>query len=113
MIAFVTKKGCNTGGRGGSIVVSEFGKGKDSGPVILLVVAEDSEVLFQSLVKAFGLTIAFRVITRGEVNLHIQGNSQGMEEVGSELRAPITSNMCGNSVFAENMNNKEFSEFGC
>ena len=75
MIAFVTEKGCNTGGRGGSIVVSEFGKGKDFGPVVLLVVAEDSEVLLQNLVKAFGLTIAFRVITRGEMNLYVQGNS--------------------------------------
>ena len=75
MIAFVTEKGCNTGGRGGSVVVSEFGKGKDFGPVVLLVVAEDLEVLFQSLVEVFGLTIAFRVITRGEVNLHVQGNS--------------------------------------
>ena len=44
-MAFVTKKGSNTGGRGGSIVVSECGKGKDFGPVILLIVAEDSEVL--------------------------------------------------------------------
>ena len=75
MIAFVTEKGCNTSGRGGSVVVSEFSKGKDFGPVVLLVVAEDSEVLFQSLVEAFGLTITFRVITRGEVNLHVQGNS--------------------------------------
>src|ERR1700678_547447 len=33
-------------------------------PVILLIVAEDSEVLFQSLVCTFGLTITFRVITR-------------------------------------------------
>ena len=75
MIAFVTKKGCNTGGRGGSIVVSEFSKGKDFGPVILLVVAEDSEVLFQSLVEVFGLTLTFWVVTRGEMNFHIQGNS--------------------------------------
>ena len=75
MIAFVTEKGCNTSGGGGSIIVSEFGKGKDLGPVILLVVTEDSEVLFQSLVKAFGLTIALWVVTRGEVNLYVQGNS--------------------------------------
>src|ERR1700678_95066 len=33
-------------------------------PVILLIVAEDSEVLFQSLVCTFGLTITFRVLTR-------------------------------------------------
>ena len=74
-IGVIAFKGCNTGGRGGSIVVSEFGKGKDFGPVVLLIVAEDSEVLFQSLVKAFSLTMAFWVVTRSEVNLHVQGNS--------------------------------------
>ena len=44
---------------------------KNLKPVILLVVAEDLEVLFQSLIEAFGLTVTFWVVTRGEMNLHV------------------------------------------
>ena len=37
------------------------------GPVVLLVIAVDSEVLFQRLVSTFGLSITLKVVTRGDV----------------------------------------------
>ena len=46
VITFIAKKGCNTGGSAQRIVVSEFSKRDDIRPVILLIIAEDSDVLF-------------------------------------------------------------------
>ena len=42
-------------------------------PVVLLVITVDAEVLLQGLVGLVGLTIAFWVITRGEVKSHAEG----------------------------------------
>ena len=55
------------------------------GPVVLLVIAVDSEILFQSLVSAFGLSIALRVVTRGEVQFHVQDFSEEMEKGQDKL----------------------------
>ena len=41
------------------------------GPVALLVVAIDSEVLFKSLISVFCLSIALRVVTSSEVKFHV------------------------------------------
>jgi len=46
--------------------------------IILLVVAIDSEVLFQSLISPLGLSITFRMISRSEVELHAQWGSKGL-----------------------------------
>ena len=35
------------------VVVSEFSKGKDFRPIVLLVVAENAKVLLQSLIEMF------------------------------------------------------------
>jgi hypothetical protein len=106
VIAFVGKEwGCSRR-CAWSIVVSEFSEGKERGPVILLVVAENPEVLLEGLIKSFSLTVSFRVITRSEVNLHVQSFSEGSEEVGNKLGAPITSDMGGNSVFGEDVDDE-------
>ena len=55
-----------------SVIVGEFGKGKKFGPIILLVVAVHTDVLFQCLVSAFGLSIAFWMISQGKVKFHIE-----------------------------------------
>ena len=73
VITFVGEKQRNSGRSCGSIVVSELTKREEAGPVVLLVVAEDMKVLLEGLIKPFGLSFAFWVITRCEVNLHVQG----------------------------------------
>ena len=73
LITFVGEDWGNSSGSHGSIIVSEFTEREETGPVVLLVVAEDPKVLFKSLIEPFGLSIAFQVITRGEVDLHVQG----------------------------------------
>jgi hypothetical protein len=62
VVSFVGKEG-RSDGCTQSIVVSEFSEGKEQRPVVLLVVAEYTEVLFKCLIESFSLSISFRIIT--------------------------------------------------
>ncbi len=94
MIAFVRKEGRESGGGVWSIVVCELHEWQEFGLVVLLVVAAvDTEVLFQGLVDTFGLSIAFRMISGGEVKVHIESFAEGTEEeceTNSEPRSEVT-----------------------
>ena len=46
MVALVGKEGCDSGGSTGCIVVGELGGWKELIPIVLLVIAVDSDVLF-------------------------------------------------------------------
>ena len=46
------------------VVITKSGKWKPLHPIILVVVDEDSEVLFQFLIKAFRLTICLGMVGR-------------------------------------------------
>jgi len=50
--------------------------------------------------------ITFGMIIRGEVELHIQGCSDGSEEVGYKLGAMVGGDMRQNTVFGEYVHNK-------
>ena len=73
VVAFVGKKWRNSSRSCRSIVVSKLTKREKAGPVVLLVVAEDLKIFLNGLIEPFGLSIAFQVITRCEVNLYVQG----------------------------------------
>ena len=62
-------------------------------PLTLLVVAVYSEILFQCLVGAFGLSITFRVISRSEVKSHVESFSERSEEVQDKLRSAVGCDM--------------------
>lgn len=49
------------GGTGDFVVVAEFGKGQEVEPVVLLIVAISSEVLFKNSIDPFCLTVCLRV----------------------------------------------------
>ena len=106
VVTFVGKERRGTGRCARSIVVSEFSEGKERRPVVLLVIAEYAEVLFEGLVESFSLSISFRMIARGEVNLHIQRLSEGSEEAGDKLGSAVTCNMRWDSVFGEYVDNE-------
>jgi len=76
MVAFVGKERRDTSGSTQSIVISEFRKREEVSPVVLLVVAIDAEVLFQSLVSMLSLTITFRMVTRGKVPSDVESLSE-------------------------------------
>src|SRR5882724_5374556 len=102
-ITLVGKEGCDASSGTWSIVVSKLSQWKEFGPIILLVVAIDSEVLFQSLISLFGLSITFGVISRSEVKLHVQCSSKGPEEVQYEFRAAIGSDVARDTVLGKDV----------
>jgi hypothetical protein len=106
VVSFVGKEGRSAGGCTRSIVVSEFSEGKEWRPVVLLVVAEYMEVLFECLIESFSLSVSFRMIARGEVNLHVQRLSEGSEEVGNKLGSTVTSDMRRDSMLGEYMDDE-------
>jgi len=106
MVTFVSKEGCNTSSGAQSIIVSEFCQREEFRPIVLLIVAIDLNVLFQGLICSFSLSVGFGVITRGEMELHIQSYSKRLEEVGYKLGALVGSNVRPNTMFKEYMYNK-------
>ena len=87
MVTLVSKEGCDAGSGAGGVVVCELHEGQKAGPVVLLVIAVYPEVLFKGLISALSLPITFRMIARCEVQLHVKGHAQGLEEVQDELCA--------------------------
>ena len=97
----------NSGSRTWSVVVSKLREREQREPVVLLIVAVDLDVLFQGLVSVLGLTITFRMVPRGKVQLHVQGRAKRSEEVQDELRTPITSYMGRDPVLREDVDDEE------
>ena len=50
------------------------------------------------------------MISRGEVEFHVQGFTQGLKEVGDELQTSIGGDVRWNSMFWEHMEDKKLSE---
>ena len=71
VIAFVDIEREDTSGSVQSVVVCEFCERKERTPIILLKVNVRLEVLFESLINLFSLSISFGMITGGEVNTHV------------------------------------------
>ena len=76
MIPLVGIERGNGGSRTRSIVVSKLRKREQCEPVVLLIVAVDPDVLFQGLGSALGLTVTFRMVPLGKVQLHVQGHAK-------------------------------------
>jgi len=93
VISLVGEEWRYSGGSTRSIVVCKLREWEKSLPIVLLVVAVNLEVLFQCLVGAFGLSIAFRVVSRGEVKLHVESFSKRPKEVRDELRSTVEGDM--------------------
>jgi len=68
-----------------------------------LVVAIDLEILFQSLIGSFSLSITFRMISRSEVKLHVQCSSEVPEEVGYKFCTVIESDVARNTMLGKDM----------
>ena len=106
MVTFVSEERGNTSRGARSIIVSELRQREEFGPVVLLIIAIDSNVLFQGLICSFSLSVGFGVITGGEMELHIQSCSERSEEVGYELGASVGGNVRRNTMFRKNMHNE-------
>jgi len=69
------------GGRMNLVVVLEFCKWQEPHPIILFLVGEESEILFQFLVDPFRLSISMRVVGCGSCQL----NSKQLVEFPGEF----------------------------
>jgi len=67
------------------------------------VVAIDSEVLFQSLIISFSLSIIFRMISISEVKLYVKCGSEGLEKVGYKFPTMIRSDLTWDTVLGEDV----------
>ena len=81
VVALIGIEGCNTSGCTCCVIVCELSEWEQAEPIVLLVIAVDSDVLFQSLISSFGLSITFRMITQGEMKLHVETETERSEEV--------------------------------
>src|ERR1700731_4241537 len=110
MITLVRKEWGNPRSGARSIVVGEFHQGQEFGPVVLLIIAVTTEVLFQRLVSSLRLSVALQVIPRSEVQGHIEDLAQQAEKTRDELRAMIRGDVRQNSVFREDMEYEQMSQ---
>src|SRR6266545_1209380 len=113
VVALVSKERGHTSSLARCVVVSELGQRKQLRPVVLLVVAVSTEILFEDLIDLLSLTIPFRMISLREMKIpwlesqsmttrmavnpaevgrfsmrSIDMESQGCTEMGSGLRSP-------------------------
>src|ERR1700731_3791243 len=99
MITLVRKEWGNPHSGARSIVVGKFHLGQEFGPVVLLIIAVTTEVLFQHLVSLFHLSVTLWVIPRSKVQGHIEDLAQQVEKTRDELGAAIGGDVQWNSVF--------------
>src|SRR6266481_9724414 len=107
VVALICEERGNSCGAARSVVVCELSEGEEAQPVVLLVVAVDVEVLFQSLVSVLGLSVTFQVISQGEVQLHVQGGAKGPEEMGHEFQPTVGSDMRRDTMLGEYVEDEE------
>ena len=99
MVSLVSKEQSCPSGCAFGIFVSELGNREPTGPVVLLEITVDAEVLFQGLVYTFGLTVCLWMITGGEVQADPEKCAKRTEKVGDELGTSVRGDMCWDSVF--------------
>lgn len=75
-----------------------------------MIIAIDSEILFQCLVGSFRLTVTFGMISGSEVEFHVQSFSERLEEVGHEFRTSVGGNVRRDSMFGKDVEDEELSE---
>ncbi|KNZ77542.1 hypothetical protein J132_05167 [Termitomyces sp. J132] len=70
------------------VVVLEFGIRKEFVPVILALIAEEAEILFQLLVYMFCLAIRLWMVGSGGVELHSEQLVELTGEIGDAVELP-------------------------
>ena len=65
-------------------------------------------MLLQSLVSTFSLSIPLRVVTRGEMEFHVQNFSKQTEEGQDKLQALVGGDMWGDTMLGEDMEDEQF-----
>ena len=99
MVSLICEERSHPGGRTFGVVVSELGNREPTGPVILLEITVNAEVLFQGLVYSFCLSICLGMIAGSEVQVDSKECAKRTEKVGDKLGTSVRGDMRQNSVF--------------
>ncbi|KNZ73237.1 hypothetical protein J132_00424, partial [Termitomyces sp. J132] len=77
------------GGCVNMVVVLELGIGEEFIPVILVLIAEEAEILLQFLIYVFGLAVKLWIVGSGGVELHTKQSVELPGEVHHKLWSPV------------------------
>jgi len=94
------------------IVVGEFGEREQIKPIVLLMINEDVEARFQSLVHAFRLSVSLRMEGTGFARVDFENGRKRRPEVGRKDRTMIGDNGIGKSMQSDDVGDKEAREVG-
>lgn len=89
MVARVKQERRGLGGCVDVVVVLEFRKGQEFPPIVLSFTDKESEVLFEFLVDALGLSVCLRVVGGGRGDLDVEEVVEFARELRDELRASV------------------------
>jgi hypothetical protein len=107
VVALVGEERRNACGSAWSIIVRELCERQEFGPIVLLIVGINPQVLLKRLVHLLSLSVPFRMLARGEVEVDVKGFTQRAEKVGDELQSPVRGDVGRNSVFREHMEKEQ------
>jgi hypothetical protein len=108
MVTFISEEWRDACSSVRGIVIGKLCDWKEVSPIVLLIITVDTEVLLQGLIHLFCLSVAFGVITGGEVELHVECLSEGAEKRRHELRSMIGGNVRWDCVLGEDVKNEQF-----
>jgi hypothetical protein len=94
------------------VVVGKLGAGQKLLPVVLLVVAEGTEILFQDLVDTFSLAITLWMERGRHVWLHVEEGNEVAPEVGGEDLVTVGHDVCWQTVEAVDVAEEETGNVG-
>ena len=90
-------------GRVGPGVVYILGEWEPSVPGGLTVVDEDAEILFEPLVRSFGLAVSLGVVSGAYVLHDIKDAAKFLREMGCEAGIPVRDDLVGSTVVWKDM----------
>ena len=77
VVTFISEERGDPSSSTRGIIIREFRKRKQRIPVVLLVIAKYPEVLLESLIGPFRLSVTFRMVPGGEVELFRESGKSG------------------------------------
>ena len=89
-----------------------LGKGKPLVPSGLVVVDEDAKVLFQPLIRSFGLAVSLGVVGGAYVLRDVEDTAEFLWEVGCETGIPVRDDLTGSAVVWKDMLDVEIGNGG-
>ena len=107
----ICEEGRHLGGFLGGAIVGKFRKRKQVEPVILLIVAKDTEVGLKGLIHSFCLTVSLWMKGSGFARVNLENGGEGGPEVGGKNRTAVRNNGIREAVELDNIGDEQLREF--